>query len=1680
MLRRHRVGDDSETDPGQDAKSEGSDAKSTELSLAAPTSPRSTTPDPHTSSVSADPATQVQRDDRIKRIVRNPVPFGSLVEALSYVMFLILFILATTVVEENTQAFYFANRLKSALVDQSFTVPAVTTTSSTSTTSPGTLQPTSFTAIRDQAQMWAFLQGPFADVVYGVAEKSNTTTTSSETGSVIASSNRLLGGVRLRTLRVKAGSCPSLSQIPEYETIVPFCYGKFSSSVEETRGYGLILNSEDIVVSISYTTARLFFNDLELNDVTKAYTHLQTCYSDCERICGEEFGVDKFRYTPQCTAQCAVQLTQAETVRGYTDVSFPGSGYVVDLGFNGTLFRERLAELKTDRYLDLPTRALIVDFTVYNAYLQLFNIVEIVVEFPASGGAFVQLSDAVLRLFRYSSASTGRVVLEGFVVFYVFIQWWRMLKDMYRDGVKGFLTSSLWNVLTALHLVVFATTIAVRLYTIDLAYGTMSGKAAKAITSASLEEIPNLQGLATVLFAESVIESINAALVWMKLLQYTTVSKRMSLLLRMLGRAARDLAWFFVCFLVCICAFAQIGLLLFGLDAVAGELDYAGMADSHRVAGPVFYILYYLLLLLILVNVFLAILNDARVELQQSQIENLRHTVDEDVATRLEALAESNRLKTKRMQDLEKTLGSIEKLCQQLVSDTACLRVDSDEEGEKARPSSRTASSRLSRAPSPAIGGRRKSSGGSKRGASIFLFGATAADSSPAPSTHALSYNDGHHGRAPRMIIGDPDAFARKMQKFVKDGPEQLLVIADFDRTLTPYYKPRSDPKKPLEPESSSHGLLMTSSVLSPEVAAAHQKLFARYYPVEISSTLSAEEKSPFMAKWWESTHSLLIEYKLSKDQQVPTLVFSAGLYDVIHAALEKEFAAEQKRTDNIAAEDIPDEQKFTPDNVHVVSNMMRFDARGRIERFDGRVIHPLTKTAHALLDSPFWKECQLDKRRNVLLLGDSRGDVHMADGLDADEIIRVGFLNLHVDEALEEYLELYDVVFTNDASLVPVQMLIEQITASNKKDQRDEALRMTANKGNTAVMNPSVPPTPESPGRKTNIPDKSSPRHKQQQVEGVPPNANSKTPADQVKLGLHMLTGEKVAVKILEKKRIVQAADVERVAREIKILKRNRHQNVIQLYEVIDSPDRIFLIMEHIDGGEMFEYIVAHHRIREPEAAFLFRQIVEGLAYLHSNEVTHRDLKPENLLLQSNRHNARQQQQQSTNSTLLVKIVDFGLSNTHDGGRLLRTACGSPCYAAPEMIQGRLYRGPIADMWSLGVVLFAMVCGFLPFEDSNTNMLYKKILSANYKMPTFLSANVQDLIRRILETDPEKRYTVDKILQHPWLAGVQNPDISGYDVGEGFVALSTAIANAKIDSKIPLFERVVVALASGTPVLLLDQKISTERLDKLIVIADFDYTLTPAYKPTDDQALSSHSLLMESEALGPQAETVAREIFEKYFPIEQSATLTKEEKLPFMIEWWTKTHELMIQHGVSKSAVKKAVEESDITLREGFMEIFDLLARENVPTLIFSAGLYDVIHAVLDKEYAKTPAKTPPKNVHVISNMMRFDENDKVVGFDGTLIHSLNKNASALVKTAFWKQCQLEKRHNILLLGDSLGDANMANGLDFKEDEIVRIGFLNDGADEKLDQYLQRFDVVLTNDSSLLPVELLLHQIQQ
>ena len=230
------------------------------------------------------------------------------------------------------------------------------------------------------------------------------------------------------------------------------------------------------------------------------------------------------------------------------------------------------------------------------------------------------------------------------------------------------------------------------------------------------------------------------------------------------------------------------------------------------------------------------------------------------------------------------------------------------------------------------------------------------------------------------------------------------------------------------------------------------------------------------------------------------------------------------------------------------------------------------------------------------------------------------------------------------------------------------------------------------------------------------------------VKIGMHILTKAKVAVKILEKSKIVDIADVERVSREIHILKIVQHPQVVQLYEIIETQKKLYLIMEYVSGGELFDYIVKHQKVQEKEACQFFQELLSGIEYTSRLNIVHRDLKPENLLLDYDKG---------------IKIVDFGLSNTYKTGELLKTACGSPCYAAPEMIAGKKYNGTNVDLWSCGVILFALICGYLPFEDPDTSKLYKKILSADFHTPDNISEEAKDLLNCILNTDPEKRYTI-------------------------------------------------------------------------------------------------------------------------------------------------------------------------------------------------------------------------------------------------------------------------------------------------------------------------------------------------
>ncbi|KAG7238370.1 hypothetical protein INR49_030877 [Caranx melampygus] len=221
------------------------------------------------------------------------------------------------------------------------------------------------------------------------------------------------------------------------------------------------------------------------------------------------------------------------------------------------------------------------------------------------------------------------------------------------------------------------------------------------------------------------------------------------------------------------------------------------------------------------------------------------------------------------------------------------------------------------------------------------------------------------------------------------------------------------------------------------------------------------------------------------------------------------------------------------------------------------------------------------------------------------------------------------------------------------------------------------------------------------------------------VKLGRHILTGQKVAIKIMNKKDL--GDDLPRVKVEIEAMKNLSHQHVCRLYHVIETSTQIFMVLEYCPGGELFDYIVAKDRLSEEETRVFFRQIVSALAYVHSQGYAHRDLKPENLLIDED-HN--------------LKLIDFGLCAKPKGGLgyELMTCCGSPAYAAPELIQGKAYIGSEADVWSMGVLLFALLCGYLPFDDDNCMVLYRKITRGKYDNPRWLSPGSVLLLNQMMQ----------------------------------------------------------------------------------------------------------------------------------------------------------------------------------------------------------------------------------------------------------------------------------------------------------------------------------------------------------
>ncbi|XP_041985901.1 serine/threonine-protein kinase MARK2-like isoform X17 [Aricia agestis] len=250
------------------------------------------------------------------------------------------------------------------------------------------------------------------------------------------------------------------------------------------------------------------------------------------------------------------------------------------------------------------------------------------------------------------------------------------------------------------------------------------------------------------------------------------------------------------------------------------------------------------------------------------------------------------------------------------------------------------------------------------------------------------------------------------------------------------------------------------------------------------------------------------------------------------------------------------------------------------------------------------------------------------------------------------------------------------------------------------------------------------------------------------VKLAKHVPTGKEVAIKIIDKTQL-NPGSLQKLFREVRIMKMLDHPNIVKLFQVIETEKTLYLVMEYASGGEVFDYLVLHGRMKEKEARAKFRQIVSAVQYCHQKRIIHRDLKAENLLL---------------DGEMNIKIADFGFSNEFTPGAKLDTFCGSPPYAAPELFQGKKYDGPEVDVWSLGVILYTLVSGSLPFDGSTLRELRERVLRGKYRIPFYMSTDCENLLKKFLVLNPAKRASLESVMRDRWMnTGYEDDELRPY-----------------------------------------------------------------------------------------------------------------------------------------------------------------------------------------------------------------------------------------------------------------------------------------------------------------------------
>ncbi|GFY24220.1 hypothetical protein TNCV_1012721 [Trichonephila clavipes] len=344
------------------------------------------------------------------------------------------------------------------------------------------------------------------------------------------------------------------------------------------------------------------------------------------------------------------------------------------------------------------------------------------------------------------------------------------------------------------------------------------------------------------------------------------------------------------------------------------------------------------------------------------------------------------------------------------------------------------------------------------------------------------------------------------------------------------------------------------------------------------------------------------------------------------------------------------------------------------------------------------------------------------------------------------------------------------------------------------------------------------------------------------VKLATHIITKTKVAIKIIDKTHLDED-NLKKILREIQIMKMLHHPHIIALYQVMETERMIYLVTEYASGGEIFDHLVAHGRMSEKQARHKFKQILTAIKYCHERHVVHRDLKAENLLLDENMN---------------IKIADFGFSNYYESDKMLSTWCGSPPYAAPELFEGRQYNGPKADVWSLGVVLYVLVCGALPFDGSTLHSLRNRVLAGKFRIPYFMSSECEHLIRHMLIVDPAKRLTLDQIIKHKWI--VQEAD------EEFDRTLKKYGVNGSVEEEEPLCE-VVIDYMLQLPAFKREDIVGSVREDKFDQYSAMYHLLLEKIKALQGKSLIPQNLPVASQ---PQRKaSITTGVVEKSPPAE-------------------------------------------------------------------------------------------------------------------------------------------------------------------------------------------------------------------